>query len=109
MLGGESPPEVGGAAADLETAGEGALDGATPLDTLLHDVPDVQQTGANLGLGTPGQLVGQHDIADGQAGFPVRARSSSPERNGCGRTVSSCLIRSVPVAVSSTMKPPPTE
>ena len=39
----------------------------------------------------------------------VRVRSAAPVSKGCGTTVSSGLMRSAPVADSSTTKPPPTE
>ena len=47
-----------------------------------------------------------------EIGSPVAsvcASSSTPVRNGYATGVSSTLIRSAPVAVSSTTKPPPTE
>lgn len=39
----------------------------------------------------------------------VRRSNSSPVRKGYFRTVSSSLMRSAPIASSSTTKPPPTE
>jgi hypothetical protein len=60
--------EACGAAPDLQPARQhaGGVDAA--LDALLHHRPDVQQPVADLGLAAPGQLVGQHHVADPQPG-----------------------------------------
>ena len=104
------PVQLGGPAAHLQPTGQTPVGGAAAAHAVLHDLPDVQQPGAYVGLGAPGQLVGQHDVAEiGSPVASVWASSSAPVRNGYATGVSSTLIRSAPVAVSSTTKPPPTE
>ena len=61
---------------------------------LLHDAPDLQQAGADLGLGAPGLLVLQHQRGDRQAGLPGEAQQLVAGAEGVGSTVSSSLIRS---------------
>jgi len=68
----------------------------------------VQQTRANLGFGTPRQLVGQHDVADGQAGFPGSGKEFVANRTG-GQRRGVLLDPVGALAVSSTMKRRATE
>ena len=57
-----------GAAPDLQPARQHAGGADAALDALLHHRPDVQQPVADRGLAAPGQLVGQHHVADPQPG-----------------------------------------
>ena len=62
----EGAAQVSRAPSHLEAAGQHAVGAAALLDALLHDGPDPQQPGAHLLLGAPGELVGQHHLADRQ-------------------------------------------
>ncbi len=72
-LGPQGPRGGRGPAAHLQPARQDALAGHAGRDALLHDVPDLQQSGPDLGLGAPGLLVLQHQAGDGQAGLPGEA------------------------------------
>ncbi len=69
-LGAQLAGGLRGAAPDLQTAGQDALAGHPALHAGLHHPPDVQQPGADLGLGAPRLLVLQHQRGDRQAGLP---------------------------------------
>ncbi len=79
----------GGAPADLEAAGKHAGGAGPALDALLHHRPDVQQTLADLGLAAPGELVGEHDVADPQPGL---ARVRQQLLAGAERVADRCAV-----------------
>ena len=67
-LGHQSLMEPGGPPPDAEAAGQDAGIAVRPVvHALLHDRPDVQQRRTRLGGGSPGLLVGEHDLADREA------------------------------------------
>ena len=59
--------QTGRAAFDLQAAGHDAHLLAAAAHALLHHVPDVEQAGAGLGVGAPGALVFENDLADRNA------------------------------------------
>ena len=100
-----------GAAAHLQPTGQRAVVLTAAPHTVLHGVPDLGQPGrARRRVTTPGQLVGQHHATDRQ----LRSRRSGQQFVAGAERVSDracrpALIRSAPVADSSTTNPPPTE
>jgi hypothetical protein len=58
---------------------------------------------------TPDLLVGEHDLADRQAGFSSVRKQFGTVRNGYGTSVESSTIRFSPASNSSRTNPPPTE
>jgi DNA-binding GntR family transcriptional regulator len=99
--------QPGGPPADLEPSGKDAGGPGAAVHALLHHGPDVQQSGADLRLAAPGQLVGQHDVADPQ---PRLARPGQqllagaeriPHRRGVlddGRVAGVVLVEDEPAA-----------
>ncbi len=68
VLGAQLAGQSRGPALHLQATRQHALGAAAPVvDALLHDLPEVEQAGAHLGLGAPRGLVGHHDAADRQA------------------------------------------
>ena len=55
-----------GAAAHVETAGEGAFRFETAAGAILHRLPDTGDVGADFGFGMPGRFVFQYEIGDAQ-------------------------------------------
>lgn len=66
-LGVQTRLERGRSPGHVESAGEYAVAFAPVAHALLHDLPDPPQRGPGLGLGSPGGLVGEHDLAAPQA------------------------------------------
>ncbi|MOA32100.1 hypothetical protein D3C78_1532910 [compost metagenome] len=58
--------QLGGAALDLEPAGQDAFVAQAVVDALAHGRPQLEQATAHLGLRAPGQFVGHHQFADAQ-------------------------------------------
>ena len=58
---------IGGAALDLEAARQHAVGRHAARDAGLHHVPDLEQSGIDLGVTAPMALVGAHHLRDRKA------------------------------------------
>ena len=73
------------AAFDLEAAGQHAFGSTTPLNAVLHDLPNTQQARVDLGIGAPMLLVLAHDLRDAQAMLLCQYQQRVATRKGQGQ------------------------
>ena len=66
-VGGQRLQQGLGAALDFEAAGQHTVGGAAAFHAVLHDLPDAQQAGVDVGIAAPVLFVAPHDLRNAQA------------------------------------------